>query len=97
MRRRVTIHDQEHPVSLEQNRLATKKINAPETVFLMADKRQPGRAVTGIGSGGQPNRELRLYISTMASMSSCEGPFGPGFPFLLDEYSSRYFRFLSMS
>jgi hypothetical protein len=27
------------------------KINAPEAVFQMADKRQPGRAVTGIGSG----------------------------------------------
>ena len=28
----------------------------------------------------------------MASVSSFEGSFGPGFPFLADEYSSRYFR-----
>jgi len=38
-------------VGVEQNGLATKKINAPEAVFQMADKRQPGRAVPGIGSG----------------------------------------------
>jgi hypothetical protein len=38
-------------VGVEQNGLATKKINAPEAVFQLADKRQPGRAVTGIGSG----------------------------------------------
>lgn len=25
-----------------------------------------------------------------------DGPLGPGFPFLPDEYSSRYFRFLSI-
>ena len=45
------VHDNEHPVGVEQNGLATKKINAPEAVFQMADKRQPGRAVPGIGSG----------------------------------------------
>jgi hypothetical protein len=45
------VHDHEHPVGVEQNGLATKKINAPEAVFQMADKRQPGKAVTGIGSG----------------------------------------------
>ena len=28
-----------------------KKINAPEAVFQLADKRQLGRAVTGVGSG----------------------------------------------
>jgi len=44
------VHDYEHPVGVEQNGLATKKINAPEAVFQMTDKRQPGRAVTGIGS-----------------------------------------------
>ena len=50
MMRRVTIHDHEHPVGLEQNRLTTKQINAPEAVFQVADNRQPGRAVAGIGS-----------------------------------------------
>jgi len=44
------VHDHEHPVAVEQNGLATKKIDAPEAVFLMADKSQPRRAVTGIGS-----------------------------------------------
>jgi len=51
MMRRVTIHDHEHPVGLEQNELATKQINAPEAVvFQVAEKRQPGRTVAGIGS-----------------------------------------------
>jgi hypothetical protein len=36
-------------VGVEQNGLATKEISAPEAVFQMTDKRQPGRAVTGIG------------------------------------------------
>jgi len=44
------VHDHEHPVGVEQNGLATKNISAPEAVFYMADKRQPGRAVTGAGS-----------------------------------------------
>ena len=44
------VHDHEHRVGVEQNGFTTKKIDAPETVFLMADKSQPGRAVTGIGS-----------------------------------------------
>ena len=79
---------------VEQIGLATKNISAPDAVFHMADKRKPGKAVTGIGSGsvvlfkhapdhifidayserlvtswairGQPNRELRLFNSTMA-------------------------------
>jgi hypothetical protein len=37
------------PVGVEQDGLATKEISAPEAVFQMTDKRQPGRAVTGIG------------------------------------------------
>ena len=45
---------------------------------------------------GHPNRGLRCFISTMAQMSSCDGPLGPGFRLLLaDEYSSRYLRYLS--
>ena len=44
------VHDHEHPVGLEQNGLATKQIDAPKTVFQMADKRESGRAVTGVGS-----------------------------------------------
>jgi len=50
------VHDHEHPVGVEQNRLTTKKIGAPKTVFKVADKRQPGRAVIGIGS-----RVVMLY------------------------------------
>jgi hypothetical protein len=34
-------HDHEHPVGLEQNGLATKKINAPETVLRVSDESQP--------------------------------------------------------
>ena len=47
---RKLIHYHEHPVGLEQNGLATKQIDTPKTVLQMADKRQPGRAVTGVGS-----------------------------------------------
>jgi len=43
------------------------------------------------------NRGLRRFNSTMAWMSSHDGPLWAGFPFLHDEYSSRYFCFLSMS
>jgi len=39
-----------------------------------------------------PYRGLRRFISTMASMTSLEGPFGPGFLPPPGEYSSRYFR-----
>ena len=38
------VHDHEYPVGLEQNGLATKKINAPETVFGMSDKCKPRRS-----------------------------------------------------
>ena len=41
------VHDNEHAVGVEQNGLARTKIGAPETVFLIADKSQPRRAVTG--------------------------------------------------
>ena len=44
---------------------------------------------------GQPNRGLCRLCSTMAWMSSGEGPFGPGLPFRPAEYSRRYFRCLS--
>jgi hypothetical protein len=37
-------------VGVEQDGLAAKEISAPEAVFQMTDKRQSGRAVTGIGS-----------------------------------------------
>ena len=43
----------------------------------------------------QPKRGLRRFNSTIAWISSGDGPLGPGFPFLPDEYSRRYFRFLS--
>ena len=42
---RELIHDYEHPVGLEQNGLATKQINAPETVFGMPDKCKPRRSL----------------------------------------------------
>ena len=41
---------------------------------------------------GQPNRGLRRFNSTIAWMSSADGPLGPGLPLLPAEYSSRYFR-----
>jgi hypothetical protein len=44
------VHDHEHSVGVQQNGLAMKKIDAPETDFLMAEKSQPRRIVTGIRS-----------------------------------------------
>jgi hypothetical protein len=34
--------------------------------------------------------------SVITSMSACEGPLGPGFPFLRAVYSSRYFHCFSI-
>jgi hypothetical protein len=41
--------------------------------------------------------QLRCFSSMIAWMSSGDGPLGPGLPFLPDEYSSRYLRFISRS
>jgi len=57
----------------------------------------PNALLSSCAIRGQPNRILRLFNSMMASMSACEGPLGPGFPFLHAVYSNRYLRFLSMS
>ena len=42
------IHDHEHPVCFEQNRLTSKQIYTPKTIFHMAYESQPGRTTTGI-------------------------------------------------
>ena len=42
---------------------------------------------------GQPYRGFRCFISTMARMTSLDGPLGPRFLPPRDEYRSRYFRF----
>ena len=44
---------------------------------------------------GQPYRGLRRFISTMALMSSPDGPFGFGFLPSRGEYRRRYFRFFN--
>ncbi len=47
---------------------------------------------------GQPNLGLRCFMATTASISSCDGPLGPGLRRCFsDEYSSLYLRFLRMS
>jgi len=43
---------------------------------------------------GQPHEGLRCFVLTMASMSSLDGPFGPGFRPRFGEKRMRYFRFL---
>ena len=37
----------------------------------------------------QPNRGLRTFSSTVAEMSSADGPFGPGLRLLPEEEKSR--------
>ena len=121
---RELVHDHEHPVGVEQNGLATKKINAPQTVFGMSDKCKPRRSVVirmrvvvlfkhapdHIFIDVYSERFVDLLCDPAAAKAGIallefndsldEFPrwtLGPGFPFLPDEYSSRYFRFLSMS
>jgi hypothetical protein len=49
MMRRVTVYDHEYPVALEQNRFATKKINAPQAVLHVTEKSQPrGASAAGL-------------------------------------------------
>ena len=43
---------------------------------------------------GQPHEGLRRLVSTMASMSSRDGPLGPGFCLYSEEKRRRYFLFL---
>jgi hypothetical protein len=38
------VHDDQHPVGLEDNRLATEEIGTPQTVLRVPEKGQPGRA-----------------------------------------------------
>src|SRR5688572_24425737 len=44
---------------------------------------------------GQPQRGLRRFIATTASVRSFLGPFGPGRRLRSGENNKRYFRFLS--
>jgi hypothetical protein len=39
------IHDNHRPVGLEDQRFTSKKIHAPQTVFTVAEKSEPGRTV----------------------------------------------------
>ena len=43
---RQLVHDDEHPVAPEDDRLASKQIHAPEAVAGVADERQPRRPVS---------------------------------------------------
>ena len=42
---RVLIHDHEDPMGPQRCRLAPEQIHAPETVFHVAQERQPGRTI----------------------------------------------------
>src|SRR5262249_36813488 len=39
---RELVHDDEHPVAPEHDRLASKEVHAPQAVSRVADERQPG-------------------------------------------------------
>ena len=47
---RKLIHVDQDPVRLQQNGFTPKQVDAPETVFNVADVRQPGSTATGIVS-----------------------------------------------
>ena len=48
-----------------------------------------------LSNAGRPQRGLRRFIATTASMRSFFGPFGPGRCLRSGENNKRYFRFLS--
>jgi hypothetical protein len=68
--------------------------HAADDVFVDIDAK--ARAIS-CAMRGQPIRGLRRLNATIASMSSFDGPFGPGRRWPPDEKSSRYLRFLSAS
>ncbi len=43
------VHDEQHPVGMQGDGLTTKQIDTPQTVFCMADERQPGGSSALIG------------------------------------------------
>ena len=45
----ILIHRDQYPVRLQQNRFTSKQIDTPQTIFQMADEREPGRTVVRIG------------------------------------------------
>ena len=59
-------HDHEHPVGLEQNGLAPKQINAPETVFDMSDEGKPRKSIViemwVVGKAAGKNKTVRVVI-----------------------------------
>jgi len=47
---RALIHDDQHPMCLEDQRFTAKEVYAPKTVFAVGEEREPGRpVVSGLG------------------------------------------------
>src|ERR1700736_2773092 len=53
---RELVHDDQHPVAPEHNRLASKEVDAPEAVRGVADERQPR------GSGSVPAGDTAIVF-----------------------------------
>ena len=68
------IHDHEHPMCLEQNRLTPKQIDTPEAIFHMANESQPGRTSIGIGGRvvvvGQNPKACRYLVKDFGTSKS---------------------------
>ena len=68
MRRGELIHHHHHPVRLQNQRLTTKKIDAPETVLRMAEEGKPRRTVRAPSRstvfGGHPPHHILVDLDT---------------------------------
>ena len=63
--------------------------DAPNDVFIDGDAERPSNL---LGMRGQPQKGLRCLVATIASMSSLDGPLGPGLGLPFGEKSRRYLR-----
>ena len=65
--------------------------DAPNDVFIDGDAERPSNLL-GNAMRGQPQKGLRCLVATIASMSSWDGPLGPGLGLPFGEKSRRYLR-----
>ena len=66
------VHDDHHPMCIQDERFTTKKIHAPQTVFAMAEERQPRRTTMVRISSIMPG-EHSPYRILVDKYAECRG------------------------
>jgi len=56
------IHDDHHPVGLEDQRFTSKEIHTPQTIFTVAQECEPGRTVRSRLRPVMPGQHATYYI-----------------------------------